>query len=99
MFSPIATKYLSCLGPQCCSSMMTVVMQTQKPESSSKNSSLPTTTCPNCRMTWLTPGLSEGDQYECKKCSSSFVVGKAFNNNPAANLLVDDETGKQAENN
>lgn len=26
-------------------------------------------------MTWLTPGLSDGDDYECRDCGSSFVVG------------------------
>jgi len=36
---------------------------------------LPTTTCPNCMMVWLAPGLSHGDAYECKSCHSTFLVG------------------------
>ena len=38
---------------------------------------LPTTTCPNCLMVWLAPGLQIGDTYECKNCELSFVVGIA----------------------
>jgi hypothetical protein len=26
-------------------------------------------------MTWLTPGLVEGDNYECRNCGSNFIVG------------------------
>lgn len=36
---------------------------------------LPTTTCPNCMMVWLAPGLSQGDTYECKSCHLTFLVG------------------------
>ena len=36
---------------------------------------LPTTTCPNCMMVWLAPGLSQGDTYECKSCHLTFIVG------------------------
>jgi len=40
-----------------------------------KRQNLPTTTCPNCKMVWLAPGLNEGDTYECRGCLLSFVVG------------------------
>jgi len=36
---------------------------------------LPTTTCPNCMMVWLAPGLSQGDTYECKTCHLTYLVG------------------------
>jgi len=36
---------------------------------------VPTTTCPNCMMVWLAPGLKDGDTYECRRCKFGFVVG------------------------
>lgn len=36
----------------------------------------PLTICPVCRMTWVTPGLRCGDQYECKGCQARFVIGQ-----------------------
>lgn len=39
-----------------------------------KRRHLSTTTCPNCMMVWLAPGLQDGDTYECKICRRSFVV-------------------------
>ena len=49
-------------------------MESQHSLSSNRNVHLPTTKCPNCRMIWIAPGLSQGDTYECKRCHLSFVV-------------------------
>ena len=49
-------------------------MESQEFLSASRLHQLPTTTCPNCQMVWLAPGLQDGDTYECRKCEISFVV-------------------------
>jgi hypothetical protein len=53
-----------------------VTMQTDHSIPGNRTSNLPLTTCPTCTTTWLTPGLAEGDSYECKNCGSSFIVRK-----------------------
>jgi DNA-directed RNA polymerase subunit RPC12/RpoP len=49
-------------------------MQTEHSIPGNRSFNLPLTTCATCKMTWLTPGLAEGDRYECKNCGSSFIV-------------------------
>ena len=49
-------------------------MQTENSISLDRGTNLPLTTCPTCRMTWLTPGLSAGDKYECRNCGFAFIV-------------------------
>ena len=55
-------------------------MQSENSIPVDRSSNLPLTTCPTCKMTWLTPGLSEGDNYECRNCGSSFIVGGTLEN-------------------
>ena len=48
------------------------ILESQEFLSASRLHQLPTTTCPNCQMVWLAPGLQNGDTYECKSCELSF---------------------------
>jgi uncharacterized paraquat-inducible protein A len=52
-------------------------MRTENSITIDRHANLPLTTCPQCGMSWLTPGLSHGDTYECKNCRFSFVVRQA----------------------
>ncbi len=49
-------------------------MESQHSVNLNRARQLPTTMCPNCRLTWIAPGLAQGDTYECKRCHLSFVV-------------------------
>jgi uncharacterized paraquat-inducible protein A len=51
------------------------ILESQEFLNTSRLDQLPTTTCPNCQMVWLAPGLQNGDTYECKSCELSFIIG------------------------
>jgi Zn-finger nucleic acid-binding protein len=70
-------------------------MESQELLELNRRSQLPITTCPNCMMVWLAPGLKDGDIYECRSCGLSYVVrtpiektSQPFHDGPVVKLIV-----------